>query len=1121
MAVALLLQRVLAKSRGPCSWLSHARAARGALTPAITDPFLKDKDAYTRQDVLEALGKIVEGKVLADTAKSNNGLSDWVNDFLTLIRKWVSEAVAMVRLGHEVNKVLSDSGARERLGDELVNLVEDLAHKNTEFMRGLQRDATLRYTTEAATMKPDPTPILTEAMEKHGEQVRKERETRERQHKALSDDIAAACAAEDGFSASVEQIDEIKALQAEEDALEFQRKGEFEYADIRTENRAEAQDAASGSGGQGTADRGADAQAGTEVQRGVSVRRSEVQPEDIRGAGGLLRAGRSLRNLASRVHRFHGEASSKASALGFYTGHLYELRQDDAEAAQAFADCINAAKASRGVLGDCVYTYEVEEYRKMRLFLTPDGKAGIALKPNGDMVSVFTHREQKNSLGGKTANALITLAINEGAVKADCYGYFLVQLYGKHGFRAIAKDTFNAAFAADAMKNRETMLANFKDEDGKPDVVYLVYEGDREHVLDDFNESYKPTFQHSLGYSDYDTCCATQDAAVRESRKIEALPAEVKQPVLDATNDIDLRHLGLVELTRVKSERNRRRAVDMVHAGAVLQESGVDVTTEAGAQKVADMAEYAARCREQLEARAQKPMDEETQARVLATLMCWNRWTELGELVDAAAAWDGKKRVTPKLIEAPTEDAGFSASIRTPLLNTADEAKAALKPIQGKVFENKQAGIQARVTNQTLGKTHSAQMSVANLKAMGYSDGEARKIHYSAVSRIHELFEQAEHWFFEDNYDTKQKAGRRGAYHFFGMVEVDGFGVFNANVSVVAPTDTSFDNRIFTLELTIENPTEVRQDSLSQRGLSNSSVGSSEVRVAAYRSFVEKEKSAIRKKAEEDGTLWLAPNGEPSSLSHDQWTTVRTKAFKDWFGDWENDPKNASKVLDENGEPLVVYHGSQFDFTAFDKERQKEGSKFGKGFYFTDDYARAKRRANPLFSPPDTAQREPMAVFLNIRDENDIHLLKGGRWTEYVAHEPTQIKSATDNRGTFDADNADISFSIRFEDSATTGHSGLSAGHMAFAQVIADNASRMLAAEIERFRTFDDKVQGSREKALSGWSRRGALPPRAGRAASGGGRERARAEPRTEAPAPWWKGAPGRGRRQSRPPAHT
>jgi GNAT superfamily N-acetyltransferase len=53
----------------------------------------------------------------------------------------------------------------------------------------------------------------------------------------------------------------------------------------------------------------------------------------------------------------------------------------------------------------------------------------------------------------------------------------------------------------------------------------------------------------------------------------------------------------------------------------------------------------------------------------------------------------------------------------------------------------------------------------------------------------------------------------------------------------------------------------------------------------------------------------LAPNGKASNLTAEQWKLVRTTAFKKWFGDWENDPENASKVVDENGEPLVVYRG--------------------------------------------------------------------------------------------------------------------------------------------------------------------------------------------------------------------
>ena len=51
--------------------------------------------------------------------------------------------------------------------------------------------------------------------------------------------------------------------------------------------------------------------------------------------------------------------------------------------------------------------------------------------------------------------------------------------------------------------------------------------------------------------------------------------------------------------------------------------------------------------------------------------------------------------------------------------------------------------------------------------------------------------------------------------------------------------------------------------------------------------------------------------------------TVRTRAFKEWFGDWENDAKNASKVVDGNGEPLVVYHGTDADFTVFDRAKTR------------------------------------------------------------------------------------------------------------------------------------------------------------------------------------------------------
>jgi 8-oxo-dGTP pyrophosphatase MutT (NUDIX family) len=64
----------------------------------------------------------------------------------------------------------------------------------------------------------------------------------------------------------------------------------------------------------------------------------------------------------------------------------------------------------------------------------------------------------------------------------------------------------------------------------------------------------------------------------------------------------------------------------------------------------------------------------------------------------------------------------------------------------------------------------------------------------------------------------------------------------------------------------------------------------------------------------------LAPNGKPSNLTPEQWYLVRTPEFKAWFGDWKNDAENASKVIDENGEPLVVYHFTNQNFYYFDKK---------------------------------------------------------------------------------------------------------------------------------------------------------------------------------------------------------
>lgn len=169
---------------------------------------------------------------------------------------------------------------------------------------------------------------------------------------------------------------------------------------------------------------------------------------------------------------------------------------------------------------------------------------------------------------------------------------------------------------------------------------------------------------------------------------------------------------------------------------------------------------------------------------------------------------------------------------------------------------------------------------------------------------------------------------------------------------------------------------------------------------------------------------WMkAPNGQPTNLTEQQWLQVRTPEFKQWFGDWENSPETASKVVDENGEPQVVYHGTSSQFTRF----KLGGGLLGRGVYLTDRYEEAQNYAGsrsqdsagtvmPLFanipemfdSNSKTTREQIVGAmqdgFSGIRHQfNDMDYL--------VAFNPEQVKSAVGNTGLFSSQDTDIRFS--------------------------------------------------------------------------------------------------------------
>lgn len=56
------------------------------------------------------------------------------------------------------------------------------------------------------------------------------------------------------------------------------------------------------------------------------------------------------------------------------------------------------------------------------------------------------------------------------------------------------------------------------------------------------------------------------------------------------------------------------------------------------------------------------------------------------------------------------------------------------------------------------------------------------------------------------------------------------------------------------------------------------------------------EEQSIIDKAKKNGTFMKAPNGKPTNLTEKQWVQVRTKAFKDWFGDWEAEVRRKNRL---------------------------------------------------------------------------------------------------------------------------------------------------------------------------------------------------------------------------------
>jgi len=132
-----------------------------------------------------------------------------------------------------------------------------------------------------------------------------------------------------------------------------------------------------------------------------------------------------------------------------------------------------------------------------------------------------------------------------------------------------------------------------------------------------------------------------------------------------------------------------------------------------------------------------------------------------------------------------------------------------------------------------------------------------------------------------------------------------------------------------------------------------------------------------------------------------------TPMFKEWFGDWENDQQNASVVVEADGTPKVVFHGTNRKFDEFRLDVDKNNNQAVSnddifGIDFTDDVDNANYYNSTRYSKGADGEYMPedknglMRVFLNIKNPAIIDIHNPTSLAKYGLHSKSSFKEMND-----------------------------------------------------------------------------------------------------------------------------
>ena len=176
------------------------------------------------------------------------------------------------------------------------------------------------------------------------------------------------------------------------------------------------------------------------------------------------------------------EIKSIFESVGVPTPAFNQLKKNNKQSMDAFKNAISKAKQSLGNNGASVELKD--DYTDINLYLSDDGESGFGIKPNGDIVSVFSNSKEKGR-----SSYMLEMAISQGGRQLDCFDIYLTKIYEAHGFKPVAKMKWNDEYIPEGW-NKD----NFKDyNNGEPDVVFMAY--DPNNDIEKQHESLEDTME--------------------------------------------------------------------------------------------------------------------------------------------------------------------------------------------------------------------------------------------------------------------------------------------------------------------------------------------------------------------------------------------------------------------------------------------------------------------------------------------------------------------------------------------------------------------------------------------------------------------------------------------------